>query len=139
MSVLLYKKLHLFLFAGTITLVAQAILVGLNIEGDRSIAYWLTCGAILVCNFGIILALEACKRTKLPVYVFLGFVVGAVAGLVALLLFRKTSITGVFSITPFHPSFGMLLIEWWCLYTALFGATFNATFWLLRKMSGAFT
>jgi len=124
------------LIAAGITMTLQGIFVALNIEGDHSLVYWETCVAVLIVNYLLYRVLQVREWTGLPMHALSGFLAAVGVGCISLRVY-----TGTFPNVPLllsvsgltHPTFGMLLVDMWCLFLGAFGMVFSSLLWFLDR------
>jgi hypothetical protein len=127
------RNIYVFLITSALALSIQGLCVFFKIAGDTSIAYWTTCGEIIIFNYVILLLLEKTSWRKLPVYIISGFLIGAIIGLLVLVSTGKVYLHEFPWMQLSHPNFGTFLVEVWCLFTGTFGMVFNMLFWVVKK------
>ena len=126
----------ILLIAAAITLAVQSAAAILNLEGDKSLEYFLTCLAIVIANSFFLLHLKPHGWRQLFNLAASGFFMGGCIGFFVLLVAGKIiGISGVTFLELWHPNFGLLLIEFWCLFTAIFGMVFNCVFWVINHFA----
>jgi len=123
-----------FFVAALIASALQGTLIALNIEGDRSFVYGVTCGVIALADFAVLPPIERRFTNALFLDILVGCLVGAIVGYGTLLLYGKASISLLLDHQP-HSEFRIYLVQMWCVFTALFGVTVNSLWWLVRKIA----
>lgn len=120
--------------AAGIASMIHAALVLLNLLGDRSVFYVVTC----VITAGTYLCLTPFwskpGRSQFVVHTPLGFLVGAIAGYVCFSLYSGGRLYNPRALIA-ASNRGLLnaIIVYWCFSTGVFGATFSSTLWFVKN------